>query len=67
MSKWDKTPVRPRTVVIEEYYMEIANGDIYRYWRFESHSNWHTVKTAYKTLPYTLFNETVDPKELEKE
>ena len=61
MAHGDTTPQRPRTVIIEEYYME-WHGRILRYWRFEGQSNWHSQETKYKRLPYDLF-EPVDAKD----
>ena len=54
MANYDKTKIKQRQVIIEEYFMEF-NGKIYRYWRFEGQSNWHTNKTPLKILPYVLF------------
>lgn len=66
---WYRTPKRPRTVVIEEFYSQSDTGGVvWRYWRFEGQSNWHTIKTPYKQMPYELFDpkKLVDPKELEE-
>lgn len=66
MAHGETTPQRPRTVIIEEYYMEWY-GKIIRYWRFEGQSNWHSVNTKYKKLPRELFSDIIDYKELENE
>lgn len=63
MAHLDKTKIKQRQVIIEEYFME-HYGKIYRYWRFEGQSTWHTNKTPYKVVPYVLFKP--DP-ELQKQ
>jgi len=66
MSHADRTELRPRSVIIEEYYMEWY-GKILRYWRFEGQSNWHVVTTRYKKLPTELYKDTADPKDFTDE
>ena len=66
MSHAEKTPQRPRNVIIEEYYVEWY-GKILRYWRFEGQSNWNSVTTKYKKLPTDLYESVADPKDFEDE
>lgn len=54
MKQFERTESRLRNVIVEEYYMNVG-GTVYRYWRFEGQSNWHTNKTALKELPHQLF------------